>query len=54
MFFSGPYFVWVAHTLQPHERGGAAFIFGLVLSIFTEVAMVGLYNVQRALQALAI
>lgn len=46
----GPYFVWVAHTLSKERHAMAAFLFSLVLSISTEIAMVGLYNVQRALQ----
>lgn len=46
-WFYGPYFVWVAHS-QPNAETG--FVFALILSTVTSVAMVGLYNVQRALQ----
>jgi len=49
----GPYFVWVAHTLHTERHAISAFLFSLVLSISTEIAMVGLYNVQRALQVSA-
>jgi len=46
-WFYGPYFVWVTHSQSDAETG---FTFALILATFTSIAMVGLYNVQRALQ----
>ena len=43
----GPYFVWVTHSQEDAETG---FLFALVLCVFTSMAMVGLYSVQKAMQ----
>jgi len=43
----GPYFVWVTHSQEDAETG---FLFSLVLCVFTSMAMVGLYSVQKSLQ----
>jgi len=50
----GPYFVWVTKTVstgtEQHQDFVGGFIFSLIYSVFTSIAMVGLFNVQRAMQ----
>lgn len=46
----GPYHVWVAHSVHDVKHSVEGLLFALALSVVMSSAMIGLFNVQRAMQ----